>query len=121
MSDELDLSFLYYFSAASQDLLEVRINGLQEGTSPALVYHWLHHDQETQQLHKLTFQSMGSDHGQDLRVFAEAELRFNASQAQLRWTNSVAEEKQVLDALSVQQIPSVLTARAQNFLRSLRT
>jgi hypothetical protein len=116
---ELDLTFLYYFSAPSQDLLEVRINGLPEGTPPGRVYHWLHEDRAAQQLQKLTFQSMGSDHTGDFRVFSEAELHFDATQAQLCWTSAEDKETHVLDVLPVDSISSELAARVQRFLRGL--
>lgn len=121
MPDDFKLKFLYFFSAASQDLLEVRIQGLPEGTSPGRVYHWLYNDRAAQKLQKLTFQSMSSDKGEDLRMFAEAELRFDRSQAQFRWSSQDRAEASVLDVCSVASIPPELVSRVQCYLRSLPT
>ena len=83
MNQPLDLSFLYYFKSPSSSMMEVRINGLEKGTPPGQVYHWLFFDHASEQIETMVFKSMGSEDGKEHRCFEQGELWFDASQARL--------------------------------------
>ena len=115
MSESLDLKFLYYFSCASVYVLEAKINGLEEGTPPDRVYHWLYYDRTSQQIQKLGFKSIGSEGGREYRTFEQGELWFDASQASLKLKTRSKEF--TLDVNEVRSIPDELILQVQHFLQ----
>lgn len=117
MSKPLDLKFLYYFACASIYVLEVKINGLEEGTPPDRVYHWLYYDRTSQQFQKLGFKSMGSESGRDYRTFEQGQLWFNTSQASLRLETSSPFQEFTLDVNKVTSIPDEFISQIQHFLQ----
>lgn len=110
MSKSLDLKFLYHFSHNALHVLEVKINGLPEGTPPGKVYHWLYCDQT--EIQKLEFNSMGSQDNRDYRKFIQGELWFDTSQAELK----LQTQQLTLSVQDPHQVPAKLTERIHKFL-----
>ncbi|MDA0745323.1 MAG: hypothetical protein O2954_02320 [bacterium] len=121
MSNPLNLQFLYYFSSTSIHVLEVKINGLKEGTPPGKVYHWLCYDRTSQQFQKLAFKSMGSEGGREYRIFEQAELWFDASQANLKLQTGATSQEFTLDVKEINSIPDELQAQVQHFLQIIHS
>ncbi|MBT3603517.1 MAG: GrpB family protein [Candidatus Latescibacteria bacterium] len=117
----LDLKFLYHFSCASSDVLEVKIQDLKEGTPVGKLFHWLHYDRTTKTFQKLTFKSMGSEEGKNHRVFEQGELHFDTSQANLQLETDTISEEFTLDVNDVQAVPNELISQVQYFLQRLET
>ena len=115
--DSLDLEFLYYFSNPSICVLETRINGLEEGTPPDRVYHWLCYDRASQMFQKLGFKSMESEGGRNHRTFEQGQLWFDASQANLRLETGRVSGEYALDVNEVASVPDDLICRVQHFLQ----
>ena len=116
MSKALDLEFLYYFSCASIYVLEVKINGLDEGTPPDRVYHWLYYDRASQQFQKLGFKSMGSEGGRDFRKFVQGGLWFDASRARLELQTCTIAKEFTLEVNEANSIPEELVSLVRQFL-----
>ena len=112
----LDLEFLYYFSSDSICILEAKINGLEEGTPPDKIYHWLYYDRTAQQFLKLGFKSMGSQNDRDYREFDQGELWFDASKAKLAMQTVAAAQEFPLRVNPTEAIPADLISRVQHFL-----
>ena len=119
MAHSLDLSLLYYFSSPSACVLEAKINGLTAGTPPDKVFHWLYFDRSARQFHKLDFKAMGSEGDRHYRVFAQGELWFDASRADLSLQTGQAAGEFALDVLQVDSIAAEFIDQVQRFLQSL--
>jgi len=112
MSRPLDLKFLYYFSGDGISILEVKINGLPEGTPPNKVYHWLYNEQISQDLQKLDFKSMGTKDNQNYREFEQGELWFDTSKAKLK----LQTQEFALKVHAFSSVPESLVLHIQDFL-----
>lgn len=108
----LQIEFLYYFTSDSLDILEAKIIGLDEGTPPDQVYHWLCYEHASSQFEKLIFTAMSTKDGQNYREFAQAELSFDSARAQLK----IRAQEFILTAHTTSSIPDQLAARVQQFL-----
>lgn len=117
MSNSLTLKFLYHFSNASTDVLEVKIQGLKEGTPIGKIYHWLYYDRTTQTFQKLIFKSMGTENGQNHRAFEQGKLLFDTSQANLKLETDTISEAFTLDVNDIHTIPDELASQVQHFLQ----
>ena len=111
-----DLEFLFYFSCDPICVLEAKIKGLSEETPPHKVYHWLGYDRVSQQFLKLCFKSMGSNNGQDFRIFEQGELRFDSSKASLRLEVNGISKEYNLTVNDVDFLPIGLVSQVQHFL-----
>ena len=80
----LDLSFKYFFVSSDRSVLEVKVNGLPDGTPIGHIYHWLHYDHAKGQVSRLTFKSMGNEEERQFRTFEEGDLSFGKSEARLK-------------------------------------
>ena len=114
MDEDWDLKFLYYFSCDILDVLEVKVQGLPDGTPIGRVYHWLYYDQRAGQVHRLGFKAMGKEGAKGLRSFEEGELWFDTSQAGLTLLDGQAYD---LVVNAVDAMPEDLISRIQTFLK----
>jgi hypothetical protein len=117
MPEPLDLKFLYHFSCTSNDILEIKVNGLKEGTPIGKIYHWLYYDRTTQTFLKLGFKSMDTQEGRQHRAFEQGELWFDASQANLKLETNTTSQEFTLEVNKVDSIPDELISQVQHFLQ----
>ncbi len=110
-----DIEFLYYFTCDKFAIMEAKIIGLDEATSPDQVYHWLCYDRSKGQFEKLTFKAMGNKNALNYRKFSQAELFFDGQQARLRRPTGGAQDL-VLDVYAPHSLPIQLALEVRHFL-----
>jgi hypothetical protein len=106
------LEFLYYFSCESLVVLEAKILGLDEGTPPDQVYHWLCYERSSGQFEKLTFKAMDTKDDKNFREFAQAELSFDTANARLQ----IRAQEFILTVHKANSVPDQFTSHVQQFL-----
>ncbi|MBT4098821.1 MAG: methyltransferase domain-containing protein [Gemmatimonadetes bacterium] len=130
MNPSLDLTFLYYFTSPSSSVMEVRINGFENGTPPDKVYYWLLLDHESGRIERLVFKSMRSEDGKEHRGFEQGALSFDATQASLTLaavsttavsttgadSTDVLPRQHTLDVVDPTGMPERLVAQVQQYL-----
>ena len=69
---------LFWFADDSKIIAEIKRTDIQS-EDKNLVYSWLHIDTHSEQIKKLTFQSMNQLDGEQIRMFSEGILKWNTA------------------------------------------
>lgn len=116
MTQHPTFQVLFYFSNASNGLIEVKKCDVAADTPPGGVFFWLYCDGDRKTLQRLDFRSMAHRGVQQQRVFAQGALRFDDAQAHLRWTDATQDE--VFQVCSTQDLPADWAERVRTYLLS---
>lgn len=76
-------NFLYFFQSESFALIEVKREGLPEGTPPEQIYSWLLINFQTKAIRELHFKSISKNDGIEMREFDEGKFVFNDVEGKL--------------------------------------
>ncbi len=107
---------LFYFSNASNGLIEVKRCDGPADAPPDRVFFWLYFDGDKRALRRLDFRSMDRRGAQQERGFAQGQLHFDDAQAHLHWTNATHGE--VFQVRSPQDLPAEWIERVRDYLRT---
>lgn len=111
-----DLSYLFYFTCDTHDIVEAKVNDMPEDTPPAGVFYWLLLDRATADCSRLTFSSMKSEGARHYRMFDQGELCFDETQAHLQLSSGPVTELR-LDVCAVEQLSEEIKTRAQSYIQ----
>ena len=114
MSEKLDLTYKYYFSSAVFAVVEVKVNGLADGTPIGKIYHWLLTDRARDETVRLQFVSMGKDASWSQRAFQQGDLLFDEHQAKLQL--GTMSEEIVLEVVATDRVPLDLDQQVRAYL-----
>jgi hypothetical protein len=83
------VQFLFYFSSEDLCVLETKRLDLPSQTSMSDIYKWLIYFKSSRKFVPLSFRSMIKEDTCEFRSFAEAELKFDLTAAELVYQNKV--------------------------------
>jgi hypothetical protein len=110
---------LFYFMNENYAVVEVERIGLPTDTEKSFVLHWLLKKVDDPKLIKLNFKSMSNEVVNDneisIRVFDEAELRFDDRFAKFSYKN----DSHILMTEKTTSLPKELNATIETYLESL--
>jgi hypothetical protein len=110
---------LFYLMNENHSVVEIKICGLAADAPIQEVYHWLSISMETKKVEKLSFVSMDEETVKgikfNVRVFENAELRFDESYAKFVMNN----DGHILMNCSEEFIPEQLSVCIQEYISSI--
>lgn len=109
------IQYLFYFSSEDLCLLETKRTDLPSHASMSDIYKWLIYSKSRGEFIALSFRNMIKEANFESRTFAEAELKFDSTKAELRYQGKIFQ----LVKENPDQIPLNMQEATMNYLFGL--